>query len=206
MSQMEDYRLDGLSSVTKPGKVFPKPDCTDCGGMGQVRPEGAKAYHKCGCVLVQEAHQYLTTTYKGATYIKALNYKDFLKKINYRFEGMPTSRFKSYVKSFLLNSGMRFTHRTVTPQEIITAYVSSDGKSDFVNMKQVQLLILFVHIDPPNRQYGSIMTSIIEERKLRGLPTWLYTPGSVSTTAFGNTYSPEFQALITGSFDLAPTP
>lgn len=119
---------------------------------------------------------------------------------------METTRFKSYVKSFLLNSGMRYTHRTVTPQEIISAYVSNEGRADFNHLKQVQLLILYVHIDPPNRQYGTIMTSIIEERKLRGLPTWLYTPGSVSTTSFGNIYSPEFQALITGSFDPAPIP
>jgi hypothetical protein len=42
--------------------------------------------------------------------------------------------------------------------------------------------------DPPNRHYGAILTSLLQERNRYHRPTWIYTPHPIASPTFQGLY------------------
>lgn len=180
--------------------IKPDPSCTACGGSGYVKPEGRPSFVKCGCVVKQEALQYLTDVYAGATFAKTLNPAPLLANKLLRFEAVAQPSFKTLVKSFLLNTGMKHSHATVSAREVLDAYLTNPGEPTWRNLCRVDLLILYLVTDPKNGSYGKIMESLIEDRTRHGKSTWIYSKFPVTQPNFAESYQREFATYITENF------
>ena len=180
--------------------IKPDPACTSCQGSGYVKPEGRTAFVKCGCIVKQEALQYLTDVYAGASYVKQFNPAQMQQHKLLRFEAAPQTTFKTCVKSFLLNTGMKYSHATVSAQDVLHAYLKSSELPDWRKLSSVDLLILYLVTDPKNGSYGRIMESLVESRNRHGLATWVYSKHPVSSPAFSESYQREFATYVSEHF------
>ena len=73
------------------------------------------------------------------------------------------------VKSFLLVTGQRFSHRTLTPYDIILLYLANLKERGLDNLAaRVDVLIIRFGIDPPNNSYQSVLPWLIRRRRELG--------------------------------------
>ena len=104
--------------------IKPPEDCPQCHGRGWVHRPSSNDFVKCGCVIRQEGIEYLTQVYKDAKYIKNLGVSDK----NMVFEDYYASKFKSIAKTFLINSAMNCSHKTLSGYQIFQIYLDKvDG-------------------------------------------------------------------------------
>src|SRR3712207_5715022 len=101
----------------------PDHDCPRCRGKGFV--PGASKAQECNCILKQRALAYLTPTYgPGIAGDPAFRPEPYLGKdvVVANPVRLPVGRFgqaaRAVVKAFLLTTGMRLTHRTLTPYDV----------------------------------------------------------------------------------------
>ncbi|WP_038934301.1 hypothetical protein [Bradyrhizobium japonicum] len=150
--------------------------------------------------MKQEALRYLSDIYSGASYIRTLDPTPLLDTKKLRFDNVAQGRFKMVVKSFLLNTGMKFTHSTASGYDIVQAYLTNTDEMLFDRAKAVDLLILYLVSDPKNGHYGNILTSLIEARDLRNKHTWLFSLTTPDSPSFRSTYQPEFADYVGKQF------
>jgi len=155
---------------------------------------------KCDCVIKAEAIGYLTPLYAGAQYLKHLDPRS-LRGSDILIQRYPMSSFKSLAKSFLLNTGMQLSHRSLSGYEIIQAYLDFSGESEkFSDFVRPDLLILLLGFDPPNKLYGKVLTALLKQRELQDRKTWIYTTAPLSAVAFRDTYTAAFVDLVAKQF------
>jgi hypothetical protein len=114
--------------------------------------------------------------------------------------------FQKIVKSFLLGTVMKYRHCTVTASALIAAYyanpdeepVNSEGRASesYGQLRHVDLCILYLVTDPPNRHYGAVLTGHLQERNRYHRPTWIYTPNPIASATFQGLYGAAFAAVL----------
>jgi hypothetical protein len=107
------------------------------------------------------------------------------------------------VKSFLLVTGQRFSHRTLTPYDIFLLYLANLKERGLDNLaSHVDVLIIRFGIDPPNNSYQSVLPWLIRRRRDLGLSTWILSAMPPNTDAFEKNYpnlrEPLMQCLVDG--------
>lgn len=160
--------------------VEPDPNCEICSGTGVAVREGAR--RECTCVLRKRAQHYLTPVYTEAKWRHDHKVDPWLRNVLYVGD---LSTFKSHVKSVLLNTGMKYTHETVTPQDVVDRFVSSDGRESFNALRTADVLCLVFITDPRNREYERLLSYVIDSRHMTGRFTWVYSerpPANVNWT------------------------
>lgn len=181
------------SSPDPASPLKPQPDCPECRGTGAVTlAEGRR--QKCVCILKQEAQRYLTPTYADARYIKTLDTQPLMGK-NILIPG-DLSTLKSLVKSFLLNTAMKYQHETKSGYDVMQAYLNNSETAEFSNLCRVDFLVLYLVVDPFNRSYSNVLCSLLEKRAYYNIPTWVYSPTPVHTEKFRGLYGEEFAETI----------
>ena len=163
----------------------PKPQfCGKCDN-GYVTVDGKKV--ECLCQLKAKAQTYLTPTYVNAKYLRDLNVTPFLGK-NILLDTVPQEQFKSLFKSFILNTGMKFKHMTVTGYDCLQAYLTNTEAHIFDQYVHIDLLVLYLAYDPRCNSYGTIFTTLLEKRSLVKRPTWIYSNTSINSNIFLEKY------------------
>jgi len=170
-----------------------------CNGKGRV-PGKKKGTVRCACLLRQEAIIYLTDIYANAKYIKGLN-ANLLKGKNLFIDQDAQRTFKAAIKSFLLNTGMKYRHMTVSAHDILTFYLGKMEGPEYRTMESIDILILYLVADPRSKSYGDIIISILEKRNLRNLPTWVFTNKLISSQQFKDAYSIKLSNFLTKNFN-----
>ena len=170
------------------------PACPTCHGTG-VMQEGSRLL-ECTCVLRQRIAHYLTPQYgpeiswdphfRPAAYLD----KDVLLE-NTGALGEPQYRELAFaaVKSFLLVTGQRFSHRTLTPYDIFLLYLANLKERGLDNLvARVDLLIILFGIDPPSSSYQTVLPWLIRRRRDLGFSTWILSAIAPDTDAFETNY------------------
>lgn len=172
-------------------------DCPDCHGRGYVWHNEQQL--KCNCLLKQEALHYITPTYADAKYIKAFDPGPMLgKKILIHNESQ--ALYKSIFKSFLLNTGMKYTHATASGYEVMQAYLTNTESQEYTRLSNLDLLALYLVADPFNRAYSNVLISLIQKRDFSKKATWLYTPYKITDPIFTNLYGQELSTFVSENF------
>ena len=186
-------------------------DCTICKDKkynqeGSIRVE-------CKCALEVRAINYLTPMYKKSKFLESLS--NFILKFegkNLLFNGTQ-NRMKDVLRTFLYKSLMKYSHDSVTANEIFGYHFLSNKTNDYEDLKKVNLLIILLMGDPPNKNYGLLISSLIRARTGRGLGTWVYAPtllNSKDGSSFTSLYSVELNEFLIegggGDFILMPEP
>ncbi len=191
-------------------------DCPTCHGAG-VMAEGRRLL-ECTCVLRQRIAHYLTRQY-GPEISWHHNFprEQFMHK-DVLLENTAALREPQYrklafaaVKSFLLVTGQRFSHRTLTPYDIVLFYLANLEERGLDNLAaRVDVLIIRLGIDPPNKSYQSVLPWLIRRRREFGFSTWILSAISPNSDAFEKNYpnlrEPLMQCIADGFVKLPVQP
>jgi hypothetical protein len=182
--------------------------CPTCHGTG-VMEEGRRLL-ECTCVLRQRISHYLTPQY-GPEISWHHNFpREQFMHMDVLLENTGALREPLYrelalaaVKSFLLVTGQRFSHRTLTPYDIFLLYLANLKERGLDNLaSHVDVLIIRFGIDPPNNSYQSVLPWLIRRRRDLGLSTWILSAMPPNTDAFEKNYpnlrEPLMQCLVDG--------
>jgi|ERR1019366_2085158 hypothetical protein len=176
--------------------IKPIADCPECLGQGYI--QGSPGYKKCVCVYKQEAIEYLTPLYNVPGQIpKGFDVAGFAR--NLVFEAVVPERFRSFVKSFLLSSAMKYQHQTLKALDIIQAYVKPWSKLEahpFSKLYDLDFLIINLELDPHNNFYGETMQSLIETRIQNKNFTWINSRYAIASDTFKKAYQTEFSYFL----------
>lgn len=159
------------------------PNCPECNGTGFLEKEHGGS--ECPCVLKNRALGYLTPEYASALYTKTLNVERLEGKDLFIFQA---GNYKGLVKSYLLNTGMRFSHLTGTAYDIMQAYLGLSGEGNWQRYQNVDFLVLIMQLDPPNRSYTEVVGSMIKSRHRMGKRTWIIARDMHDSTSFKQAY------------------
>ncbi len=158
-------------------------------------------------LLIQaEAIEYLTPLYVKAEWNHDFQTAPFIDR-NVLFQNYSEAAFQKIVKSYLLGTIMKYRHFTVTASALIAAYYASPGDEPvstaegrasvtYGQLRHVDLCILYLVTDPPNRHYGAVLTSLLQERNRYHRPTWIYTPNPIASATFQGLYGRDFAAVL----------
>jgi hypothetical protein len=184
-------------------------DCPKCNGTGFIPGPKASSVYECDCVYLAKARRYLTTIYEDAQF-KDLDIGTCDKR-NLLLVEILQPTFKKFVKSFLLSTytTKKYIHKTVSGLEVIDAYVygmfgeEGGGRIDgpYNDLKMVDLLILYLMKDPPNKHYDNILISLIRDRNLQKRMTWVYSIYSLKNPSFYRTYGQAFVDFLNDESD-----
>jgi hypothetical protein len=186
--------------------VKPLATCPECHGKGWIPvPCVPETVMKCACLIRAEAIDYLTPLYATAEWNADFPTAPFIDR-NVLCQYYSEAAFQKIVKSFLFGTFMKYHHCTVTAAALIAAYyaspdeepVSSEGRASesYGQLRHVDLCILYLVTDPPNRSYGAILTALLLERNRYHRPTWIYTPNPIASPAFQGLYGAAFAAIL----------
>ena len=172
--------------------------CPTCGGSKYIRlPEGG--VEACDCTLKERALNYLTPIYANAKFLKDFKCDSLLKR-NILVDGQSPEAFKTFVKSFLLNTGMKFSHKTKTAHDLLQAMLTESESGEWSQIEHTDILFIYPSIDPPNRSYGQIIQSMIEKRTLVKKPTWIFSQYPIKSQKFQFLYSEDLAKSIESRF------
>jgi hypothetical protein len=183
------------------GQLRPVKDCPHCQGVGfmmsRVKPGGPPRFVKCICLIQQEAIAYLTPQYASAKWNKAIPVEPFRHK-NLLFRNYKEDEFQGIVKSFLLNTGMVFTHLSLTARDVVDASIDKEGHFPDVwkDMRTVDIFILLLDTDPHNSQYALYLMSLCKERQRQKKVTWVWSRWSLQSATFHETYGSAFANFL----------
>jgi hypothetical protein len=187
--------------------IKPLATCPDCHGKGFIPMPGvAETVTKCACLIRAEAIEYLTPLYAAAEWNPDFQTTPFIDQ-NVLCQNYSKAAFQKIVKSFLLGTLLKYRHCTVTAAALIAAYYASpdeepdstsNGRASesYGQLRHVDLCILYLVTDPPNRHYGAVLTSLLQERHRYHRPTWIYTPNPIASATFHGLYGAAFAAVL----------
>lgn len=165
--------------------------CPDCQGTGHILIDGA--VHECQHILREKAIAYLTPYYADSSYMNSLDVEQLRDK-NLTF--INNAQFKTVVKSFLLGTGMVYSHRSATAYEILQAYLTNSDDREFTKMGDVDLLFIYLSQDPKNGHYGQIISSLIINRNMKGKKTWINSRNPLNSPDFVRMYGGELETTL----------
>ena len=187
----------------------PLETCPECHGLGFIpAPDAPGQVWKCRCVIQAEVIAYLTPLYVKAEWNHDFQTAPFIDR-NVLFQNYSEAAFQKIVKSVLLGTVMKYSHFTVTASALIAAYYARPGADEPVStaaegrasesygqLRDVDLCILYLVTDPPNRHYGAVLTALLQERNRYHRPTWIYTPNPIASATFQRLYGAAFAAVL----------
>jgi hypothetical protein len=189
MSRITYIQLEEEIFIHKRKREMEK--CQACQGTGCVGTV------PCDCKvgrLRTEIIRYLTPLYRRAEISDAISKipsEEFLR--NLFIEGVPQEKFKSFVKTALLSSNMRYSHLTHSAYEIMEIYL---GKVDGLHLmdlyKKPDLLILNLSCDPANAHYGPVLQTLLEGRTQREKWTWVNSRHPIDSGTCKKNYGSDF--------------
>lgn len=188
-------------SFLSPAKevICPDPDCSTCKGSGIVFEDGGEA-NECSCMLIKRVRQYLTPVYVDAKWKKEMK-ADKMEGNNYIMSGTK-AEYKAIVKSFLLNTGMKYQHCTVFGNSLFQYYFAGSTSPEWKSLcDDFPFVILYLGDDPPNKLYGQVFINFMEKRAMRKLPTWIYSSRLMKSEGFIQKYSLEFVEYLKKEID-----
>jgi hypothetical protein len=161
---------------------------------------------KCECLIRAEAIEYLTPLYAAAEWNPDFQTAPFIDR-NVLCQYYSEAAFQKIVKSFLLGTVMKYRHCTVTASALIAVFYANPGDEPvsaaegratvaYGQLRDVDLCILYLVTDPPNRHYGAVLTSLLQERNRYHRPTWIYTPNPIASATFQTLYGAAFAAVL----------
>lgn len=172
-------------------------ECDLCGNKRYIQEDNYRV--KCKCLIEKEIREYLTPMYlndvkwfkRGSfdTNIKFVMDKKPLLKV-----GIPWLEFKKYVKSFLLNTGCKYSHETVSPEDVFYTFFHRTEDDSFERLKKVDILILNLASESNNKEYSNNLLILLEHRANLGLRTWIHDPEGFKYV--NSRYSKALQSFI----------
>jgi hypothetical protein len=85
--------------------------------------------------------------------------------------------------------------------EIIEAYVSRSAENDMWSvLSKTDYLFLELLFDPPNKQHGVIITSLLDRRLAFRKPTWVLTKWKLDNPNFDMLYQVEMGDFLRAHF------
>ncbi len=172
------------------------PNCTLCSETpGFVASELGNMV-ECTCVLKNLVLSYLTPVYANSKYMSKFNPVHIEGK-NVWAVSKSSETFKSMIKSYLLNTGMRLKHQTTTPFEIINCFL---GSGNDMERWRTDVLVILMGSDPPNKMYGTLLQNLIESRIRLGVQTLIHTKIPITSPGFVDTYSKSLSEFIRENF------
>jgi hypothetical protein len=186
--------------------IKPLATCPEGHGEGYLPvPDVDETVIKCPCLVRAEAIDYLTPLYAAAEWNPDFQTAPFIDR-NVLCQYYGEAAFQKIIKSFLLGTVMKYRHCTVTASALIAAYyaspgeepVSTDGRASesYGQLRHVDLCVLYLVTDPPNRHYGAVLTALLLERNRYHCPTWIYTPNPIASATFQGLYGAAFAAVL----------
>lgn len=166
--------------------------CPDCRGTGHILIDGA--VHECTHILREKAIAYLTPIYADSAFSGSLDVKQLEGK-NLTF--INNGKFKLVVKSYLLGTGMIYSHKSASAYDILQAYLTNSEDREFTRMADVDLLFIYLSQDPRNGHYGQIISSLLQTRNLKGKKTWINSRHPINSSDFIKMYGGELEGTLT---------
>lgn len=161
--------------------------CPKCLGEGYVElPDGR--VKRCVCRIEEQFISYLTPTFAEALWIKpadgfdttVLEGRNVLIQNTNKLPDVSFNRIYTVaVKSYLANHGMKLKfHNCIGAQAVIDSLYSPDPTPNqaYQMLQEVDLLLLYIARDPPNKHYSQILTGLLRKRGLLRRMTWVITP------------------------------
>src|ERR1700730_7030477 len=148
--------------------IKPLETCPECHGQGFIPvPGDPESVTKCECLVRAEVIDYLTPLYSQAEWNPDFQTALFIDR-NVLCQYYREVAFQKIVKSFLLGTFTKYRHCTVTASALIAAFYAntgdepvspSDGRASvaYGQLRDVDLCILYLVTDPPNRHYGAVL-------------------------------------------------
>lgn len=165
--------------------------CAQCRGTGHILVDGN--VHECPHVLRDKAIEYLTPVYEQALYSRDLDVRPLKDKSLLIVNNM---KAKTLVKSFLLNTGMIYSHKSVSAYDILQAYLTNSESRDWTALLNVDLLFIYLIQDPKNGHYGQIIGSLLHAREQQGKKSWVIARNDLNTTDSIRMYGNEIQDTL----------
>ncbi len=191
----------------KSNPLLPAPDqsCQECKGLGIIYKieDGKTIPKKCKCLLRKEIRHYLTPPYADAQYLIDEAYFSAMEGKDIIIQGRQ-SLLKTFVKSFLLSTGAEYSHVTVTAADLFQKHFNSanTGMDEWNRILNVDILILYLAFDTPNRTYGDIFQSVMEKRNFNKKVTWVYSDKSYLSESYQRLYTKEFVDYLKNKYAL----
>ena len=208
----ETTDADAAISIDEPHFAL-DPSCPTCLGTG-VMEDGTRLM-ECTCVLRQRIAHYLTPQYgPEISWHHDFPADQFVHKdvLIENTDNIPAWQFRqrafAAVKSFLLLTGRRFSHRTMRPYEVFRALFKTKDAHGFEELfRGVKLLvIIFGGDDPPRETYRRELPWLIADRRDYGLATWIISSAPSKGTLFDKQYPGLREPLLDCTADFVRLP
>lgn len=187
-----------MNFLFKEERLTPDDNCLICKGDGHMQFKGHKTI--CECIVRKKVKEYLGSLYAEMPYTSLENLT--IKNKFVCFENCSMESFKSLVKSFLLQNQLKLTHRSVLPDDIVQYYVTDgeEAKQRFRELSEVDFLVIYFDVDPPNKLYGEMIESILKKRVMFDRFSWLYFVGNYGDIWFTERYSNRLKKYLDKDF------
>ena len=178
-------------------KHLPKAGCELCGGEGYVRnPEDIAQMQFCDCVLRNNALEYLGT-HRNANLIKSVPL-DLMERRNVLIDNTTLTVFKTFIKSFLISTGMKYSHSTFVTKDIVQAFFGDkEGTCTMQDLLTPDILCVCLGDDFNNKAYFEIFSTLVTKRMLLEKWTWIFSKHNAGSFEFKEKYSKELSAFLT---------
>lgn len=162
-------------------------NCPICKDSGTVYNEQKKAI-KCSCLIESELRGWFDPRIKqalrGAGLKISVQEGDDLEGADLLFNGVNSRMFLKYVGKHLMTKYFRnnmntFDYKVMTGNDYTEKYVVGEH----IVYHNVSELFVILGFDNFNKTLGTTMYSLLNERQLKGLTTWLFVPDTSKTTA-----------------------
>lgn len=170
------------------------PNCALCKGSAWMDRDGDRV--QCLCILKQRALDYLGAIYRNAVYFQGLNPEPTLKNFNILVQQEPEVAFKSFVKSILLNTGMKYSHLTYTGYDIVNLYLADKDGTWARPILETDFMIYWLGEDPKNSAYGDVLRYILQKRILDGKRNWIFSKFNIKSGDFYEKYTLKLSEFI----------
>jgi hypothetical protein len=173
------------------------PDCPICHGTGMMSEDGRLL--ECMCLLRQRVLHYLTPTYgPGIPWDPDFQPQPYIGKDVFisNDANLPFQRFRRLaygsIKSFLINTHRRYSHRTLTPYDLFRALFDAHDAAGLTELtRNINILVLVLSgDDPPVKQsYKAQIPWLIHKRRENGAATWVVFGLTQHSGAFESCYT-----------------
>ncbi|MFL5281925.1 MAG: hypothetical protein ACJ8AW_13285 [Rhodopila sp.] len=181
------------------------PDCSICHGTGVMREDGRLL--ECTCLLRQRVLHYLTPTFGvGIAWDADFQPQPYVgNDVLLSNDGnLPFQRFRQLaygaIKSFLINTHLQYSHRTLTPYELFRAlYDGHDaaGLADLIRNINILVLVLSGDDPPAKHNYQFQIPWLLRKRRENAVPTWIVLGPALDSVAFKSCYGGLCKPLAT---------